>query len=480
MSFVEVSTLNQVWICTLYVIAIILEMGCTVIAFLSKGGKKLIAFFIVLSLLSSIQMFMMIELFYKIEWGVPVTEFTYMSAEQNVIFTVVLLIIMLGVSIFYSIKAYRKYKKEIGVNSIKEAFDNLPKAISIINQKGVPVLVNKQMYDLVYDITEKDFQSLDDIADILNRNIKKSGIEYLSFEYEYFGDRASESEDLEEGSVLLKVCDKGIWQIKQKEFIVEGDLFLEVDAIEVTPIYNLSCQLKEKNKNLREQKKIQEKILKDMIQSKKEEEILNLKIDTHSKLGKAILATQLFLDHKPDSGSYDRQQCKTDGKPCDKAQSQSDYRAISPIEIWQDVIQSGESVDYQNNENSLLSLRQLIDVSHVFGCNIILEGSLPSEENLSYLIITAMREAITNAVRHAKADELRVQIITTDSSIRVEIEDNSNLRIKSIKETGGLADLRKKIERSGGSIRVLCEHCVKIILILPKNEKIHHNNYTVR
>ena len=117
----EVGTLNQVWICTFYVIAIILEMGCAIIAFLSKGAKKHIVFFIALILLSSIQMFMMIELLYEIEWGVTVTEFTHMSAKQNVVFTVLLLVIMLSVSLFYGIKAYRRYQREIGFHSIKEA-----------------------------------------------------------------------------------------------------------------------------------------------------------------------------------------------------------------------------------------------------------------------------------------------------------------------------------------------------------------------
>lgn len=460
MSFMEIGTLHQIWICTFYVIAIILEISCVIIAFLSKGRKKHIAFFIGLILLSSIQMFMMIELFYEMEWDVKITEFTQMSAKQNVVFTVTLLVIMLSLSFFYSAKAYRKYQREIGFHSLKEAFDNLPKAIAIINQRGLLVLVNKQMYGLVYAITGKDFQSLDDISDILNRSIKKSDVEYLPSGHEYFEERTLEREYSEDEGILLKMCDDSIWQIKQKEFTLERELFLEVSASEVTPMYNLSCQLKEKNRDLREQKKIQEKLLKDMIQSKKEEEILNLKIDTHSKFGKAILATQLFLDNK--------------------SKCESDDWTISPMEIWRDVIQSAESANSQNDETQFPSLNQLIDASHVFGCKIILDGNLPQDDHISYLIITALREAITNAVRHAKADELRVRINTTDSNIQVEIEDNSDLRITNIKETGGLKDLRIKIEQFGGSMRVLCENCVKIILVFPKNQKIHDDNYTFR
>lgn len=426
MRFIDLSTVIQTIISTFYIIVIILEICCTIIDFINNS-KKYILFFISLIFISSMQMFMMIELLYEKEWKVPVTDFTIISSKQNIVFTIFLLTIMTYISIFYIIKNYKRYKREISFNSIKEAFDNLPKAISIINQKGIPVLVNKQMYDLVYNITGKDFQSLDDIAGILNKNSNYQDIEFI---------------DSKDDSIILKMKDNTVWQINCQEFALDNDLYSEISANEITQIYNLSNQLQEKNFSLMEQKKKQEKLLKDMIQSKKEEEILNLKIDTHSKFGKAILATQLFLGNRNEK---------------------------SPIDIWNDVIRKTEIIEQEDDENNASSLNQLIDASNVFGCKIILDGQLPEDDKISYLIVTAMREAITNAVRHSKADEVRININMLDSKINVEIEDNSNLNIKSIKETGGLADLRKKIEKSGGKLTIVCKKCVKMIIVLPVN-----------
>lgn len=423
MRFIDIGTLGQVWITIFYIVAIILEICCITIGYMSK--KKNVVFFIGLLLFSAVQMFMMIEILYELEWGVPVTEFTRISSGQNVLLTIFLLFLTTFCSVCYIFHNYRRYKREIGFHSIKEAFDTLPEAISIINRQGIPVLVNVKMYEFVEAITGKDFQSMDDIADLLNRKITAEHIEYI---------------DAKEGHLILRINGKNVWQIEQRQFSFEGESYHEITASDITSIYRLSVELQEKNRELRVQKEQQEKLLNDMIRSKKEEEILNLKIDTHSKFGKAILATQLFLDNKNEK---------------------------SPLEIWREVIENEKSKEREEAEKRPSSLHQLIDASQVFGCNILLDGELPKEEEIRYLIITAMREAITNAVRHAKADEIKIRIRTVDDNIKVEIEDNSDINIKSLRETGGLADLRKKIEKSGGTLEILCQKCVKMIVVLP-------------
>ena len=464
MRWIDLSTMGQVIVCIFYILALVLEVGCCILTFISKSKKRYLIFFIGLILICSTQVFMMIEIFYKLEWGIEITKFTEMISKQNIVFTIFLLIIMLWTTIFHSTQIYRQYKKEISFNSIKEAFDTLPKAISIFNQKGIPVLVNKQMHDLVGVITGKDFQSLDDIIGILNRNVRGADIKFINAEEENFEEIHFEEIHFEHESIkqpffenanfetdlfggessLIKVKDKTIWQMKFRRFMFEGERYSEITANEITPIYHLTQQLQRKNRDLRAQKEKQEKLLKDMIQSKKEEEILNLKMDVHSKFGKAILSTQLFLENKHET---------------------------SPIDIWKDVIQKSESMEFEQEENNHFSLKQLIDVSQVFGCRILLDGELPKDDRMSYLIISAMREAITNAVRHAKADELKVTVCSDDSNIRVQIEDNSNLNITSIEETGGLRDLRKKIEQYGASMQVICQNGVKIMLVLPKVQK---------
>ena len=44
----------------------------------------------------------------------------------------------------------------------KQAFDNLPSGICFFNQNGAVTLCNRQMYRLVFELTGRDLQSVDE------------------------------------------------------------------------------------------------------------------------------------------------------------------------------------------------------------------------------------------------------------------------------------------------------------------------------
>lgn len=423
MRFIDIDTVHQTIVAILYILSIILAIGCTIISFLNKKHKRYMLFFMSLVLIASIQMFVLIEILYEKEWKVPVTDFTIRSAKQNMIYTLSLLGIILLLTAIYIAKSYMRYRQEISFNSIKEAFDDLPTAIAIINQQGIPVLVNKAMYDLVDTITGRDLQSFDDIIDIFSRETQDEKIK--------IDDR---------GGILLKTKD-AVWQIDRRELILGSDRYQEITANEITVIYDLSQQLKAKDLDLKDQKNKQEKLLQEMIRSAKEEEILDLKIGIHAQFKEALLATRSYLRNPKER---------------------------SPIDIWQDLLRK----DGPDIRQEVSSRPLRIDASQVFGCNIILEGELPDDRS-RILILTAMREAITNAVRHAGADEVKIRIYTDDAKIHVTVEDNADRNITNIKEGGGLTDLREKIERSGGELHIICHKSVKMILTLPIDDPEH-------
>ncbi|SKC61565.1 hypothetical protein SAMN02745115_01802 [[Eubacterium] yurii] len=114
------------------------------------------------------------------------------------------------------------------------------------------------------------------------------------------------------------------------------------------------------------------------------------------------------------------------------------------------------------------NLNQLIDASNAMGCEINLTGNLPENRDMSYLIITAMRVAVTNAVKHANATLINVDIKNEDyNNLLITISDNSDKIITSIEEGGGLRDLRTKIEKAGGRFEILCNQKVTLIISLP-------------
>lgn len=79
----------------------------------------------------------------------------------------------------------------------------------------------------------------------------------------------------------------------------------------------------------------------------------------------------------------------------------------------------------------------------------------------------AIREALTNAVRHVNATELMVKIEQDEKSYHIEISDNGSVSVSSITEGNGLSALRQRLEQEGASLKVLCDNSVSLIIDIP-------------
>lgn len=96
-----------------------------------------------------------------------------------------------------------------------------------------------------------------------------------------------------------------------------------------------------------------------------------------------------------------------------------------------------------------------------------IEGTLP-DLNLQtdHVIALAVREAMTNIVRHSQASAAVFSVSTNDDALLIIIEDNGQVaQLNS--EGSGLTGLRKRIEDLGGSIDIENKPSVKISMHLP-------------
>jgi signal transduction histidine kinase len=77
------------------------------------------------------------------------------------------------------------------------------------------------------------------------------------------------------------------------------------------------------------------------------------------------------------------------------------------------------------------------------------EERLPQQvEAATYYLVA---EALTNAARHAQADEVTVQVTRDVESVTVEVADDG---IGGVQEGTGLCGLRDRFEALGGSLTV--------------------------
>ena len=82
------------------------------------------------------------------------------------------------------------------------------------------------------------------------------------------------------------------------------------------------------------------------------------------------------------------------------------------------------------------------------------------------VLAMALREAVTNVVRHAEANECRIVIESDGSNLRVEVVDDG--RGGSLREGGGLAGMRARLTAAGGALELLSEtHGTRLVARVP-------------
>jgi len=77
----------------------------------------------------------------------------------------------------------------------------------------------------------------------------------------------------------------------------------------------------------------------------------------------------------------------------------------------------------------------------------------------------AIREAVTNIVRHARAKTCRLRFVTEHGRRKLLVEDDGEHPL--VREGNGLRGMRERVESLGGSLRVEREHGTRLLIELP-------------
>lgn len=110
---------------------------------------------------------------------------------------------------------------------------------------------------------------------------------------------------------------------------------------------------------------------------------------------------------------------------------------------------------------------ELMQVAELIGCKVTFLGEQPKSRKALQLLYAAVREALTNAVRHADATELTVKIKQDKQRYHIEISDNGGVSVSSITEGNGLSALRQRLEQEGATLKVLCDNSVSLLVDIP-------------
>lgn len=96
----------------------------------------------------------------------------------------------------------------------------------------------------------------------------------------------------------------------------------------------------------------------------------------------------------------------------------------------------------------------------------------PSENTVGEVLVSAIRECMTNAVRHAGAKELYVHITGDENTAAAVITNNGAVPNGEITFGSGLTSLQVRIENCGGTMRVKHSPQFELTVSIPLNKEV--------
>ncbi len=354
------------------------------------------------------------------------------GAEQGLHLHVPYVVLLLVTVLFLSFGAWAllsetRNRKTINHSSIKEAFNNLPTGVCFFNEPGLPVLCNLAMQRFSFTVCGKDVQFITDLENCLA------------------DDFIPAAEVRKDGKVFILDSGKA-WQLEKRIFTDEsGESYTQYTATDVTDLHENRVQLQKENAQLRYVQEELQRLSANIVAVTREEEVLNTKMRVHDEMGKCLMAAQKYL----------KENCN---------ENIPDSLAIA----WQRAVSMLKYSNDTQEEDMMLQIRKTCEYMKI---SFLQTGELPKQESVAYLLTCAVRECVTNAVRYAEATELYVVFSETEVEASVTISNNGKIPEGEIVEGGGLSTLRRRIERTGGTMTVQSQPNFKLTVVVTKGKE---------
>lgn len=336
---------------------------------------------------------------------------------------VLMLVSVFGTFILKLNQEKQKAHQEIAGYSIHQALDNLPMALGFSNKKGDPILTNATMQALSLELNGHIFRNAHEFW---------QGVQA----YEHIEHQVVDH-------LVIKLNNHQYWSILKEGYHINGEFLIQISATNVSKQYQLSEQLHQENLKLNHQQARLKVLVDDIETIKKDEETLAVKMRIHNELGKTILTSKRYLEHE------------------------TSHTLNEIINYWNQVIDSMELPQSYLSGNVMEMYEQIKEAAHMIGCELIVNGNLPTDSDNGYLMMIAIKEAIINAIKHGGATQVVVDIDHNHDGYILKIHDNGALKVDRLHEGGGLSSLRQKLEAALGTLEIITQGKVVLNIYLP-------------
>ena len=327
---------------------------------------------------------------YALEYIVSIIILIALFMQESISRNSLFIIALLG--IIYEIISliymyFRYYKKETITDfSIKKVIDECEFGILVLKGKKAK-LINNKMYEILDKLNiKKDY-----ITNIIKQSIDKIDKNYcVKLENKYY------------------------------VFVINNN---EIITFDITEVYELHQKLNEQNKKLKENNKEILSSINNIEKLEKEKNLLKLKNKYHDILGQNLSILQQYLNRENIT--------------------QENFEEIKFM------IQK-MFIDIEDTDDTNANLENLIKIHKKNGTDIIIDGKLPQNKEVAKVFFEIIREATTNAIRHAGSSKVFVNIKETLEETYMIITNDGRKPNEFITENQGIKDMRRKVEKLGG------------------------------
>ena len=335
-----------------------------------------------------------IELFISLSLLLLSIIMEYNILEKKELNLWLLLICVLFNIIFFTYVLIKKGAKDYITNqSIKEAID--------LSNSGILVLKNKNTIKLQNSI----------MRELLNKlAIKKNYIEELK----------SKAKNTISGDCTI-IVDNNAWL-----FIINKE-DLEIVAVNINEEYELQKKIETQNKEIEENNKEILWTIENMEYIERQKESQELKSKFHDLLGQSFSMLQQYLN-----------------------QDNLESKNIEDIKFMIREM----FIDMEDKEDAEINLNNLVEAHKNTGTEINIIGKLPKNKEIAKAFFEIIREAVTNAIRHADSTKVDVCIKDNLDGVELIITNNGKRPKNSIIEHQGIKGMRRKVEKIKGNLYI--------------------------
>ena len=322
---------------------------------------------------------------------------------------------------FVTWKAWQYRCNTLTRSSIKESLDQITTGLCFSEENGRIILANHRMHALCHTLAGRDLQNAEAFWTILSGGAVQDNVERLS----------------SGAHPHFRLPDGSVWTFSRQEL----EDVVQLTAADTTQLQQLK-ELREKNIQLASMNLRLRQYGENVDELTRSRERLEIKARLHSDLGQALVATRRYLQDQDGVIEF-------------------------PADLWkQNFAVLRAQVETKETDDPLKMMQRAAAGA---GVRVEISGTRPQRPQIDKLFCQAALETLTNAVRHAEATVLRIELAENEAFCTARYSNNGRLPEGELVEGGGLGSLRRRVENQGGSMIITCAPEFALTITVPKD-----------